>query len=191
VRLDLAVLAAGIVAVQAAGCAQFRDGAGAQDASADVVADVTGTADAADASSAMDAPSDGTGPDGATSDDAGPDASAGDAAEDADAVADGGLSPLLDVPPSGMSCDPSQGDSTCSSVGETCRISSTTSGTCDTYTPNHIAGYPCTTSEDCDDTLQCYNGTCHVLCPLGMPCSGGCTCFGVGNDAVGLCCPGQ
>jgi hypothetical protein len=105
---------------------------------------------------------------------------------------DSGLSPQLVLPPSGTACDPAEGDGDCPD-GETCRISSATGGTCDSFTSceGHEAGYPCTVDSDCDDTLQCYKGECFALCPLGMNCAGGCECFSVGNDDTGLCCPGM
>jgi hypothetical protein len=99
-------------------------------------------------------------------------------------------SSLVLPPPSGSPCDPSQGDGDCP-MGETCRISSTTFGRCDTYaTSGGIAGFPCTVDSDCNDTLQCWMGVCKVLCELGNSCIGGCECFSVGNDTTGLCCPG-
>lgn len=186
-------------AVLASACTQFRDEGGASGADAAAEdAPSRSMADAADASSLPDVSTgDSSMPDAPTGDASLLDASTLDAAPEAsfdaaqDAAPEAGLDALLSVPPSGPSCDPSQGDSTCTSIGETCRISSTTAGTCDTFTGGHEGGFPCTTSEDCDDTLQCYNGTCHVLCALGTTCTGGCACFAVGNDAVGLCCPGQ
>ncbi len=184
-RID-GLLVLGAIAVYASGCAQFRSDGAAVDASADSAVDAGQAVDAADASPPVDGSSAG---DGGTAD-AADDAWTSDAAT-VDAGPDGGIDPLLGVPPAGPTCDPTQGDSTCTSLGETCRISSATAGTCDTFTAGHEGGFPCTTSADCDDTLQCYNGTCHVLCPLGMTCAGGCACFPVGNDAVGLCCPGQ
>ncbi len=108
-----------------------------------------------------------------------------------DSGQDSGLSPLLVLPtPGGASCDPATGSSQCSPGSTTCRISSPNGGTCDAITMGHEGGFPCTLDSDCDDTLQCYNGTCHVLC-TSTPCAGGCACFPVGNATVGLCCPGQ
>jgi hypothetical protein len=104
---------------------------------------------------------------------------------------DTGLNPGLLIPPSsGAQCMPSQGDSDCPQ-GETCRISSVNLGNCDTFTQGHEGTWPCTVDSDCDDTLQCYNQECKVLCPLGMNCAGGCECLDVGNETTGICCPGS
>jgi hypothetical protein len=108
----------------------------------------------------------------------------------ADVGHDSGLSPLLTIPPSGTACDPAEGDGDCPE-GTTCRISSMSEGTCDSFTVDHEAGYPCSLDSDCGDTLQCYKGECFVLCPLGVTCAGGCDCFTVGSDDTGLCCPGM
>jgi hypothetical protein len=103
-----------------------------------------------------------------------------------------GVSPELVLPPSsGPVCLPQDGDGDCP-TGETCRIDSPTAGRCDVYaTTNGVGGWPCTVDSDCNDTLQCYNGECFVLCPLGMTCTGGCECFPVGSQTTGLCCPGM
>jgi hypothetical protein len=100
-----------------------------------------------------------------------------------------GLDPLLVLPAAGPTCDPSQGDVGCP-TGTSCRIATTTSGRCDGTTAGHEGTFPCSQDSDCDSTLQCFNGDCHVLCPLGSPCAGGCECFDVGNVDVGICCPG-
>ena len=97
---------------------------------------------------------------------------------------------LVLPPSSGDVCEVSEGDSVCTSEGETCRISSATEGRCDTFPQGHEGTFPCEVDSDCDDTLQCYNGECHVLCPLGESCAGGCECLDVGNETTGICCPG-
>jgi hypothetical protein len=103
-----------------------------------------------------------------------------------------GLSAELVLPPSsGQVCLPQQGDGDCP-TGETCRIDTPNAGRCDVYaTSGGVGGWPCTVDSDCNDTLQCYNGECFVLCPLGMTCTGGCECFQVGSETTGLCCPGM
>ncbi len=182
-----------VLALQAVGCAQFRDDGAAADAgvTADGPAEASPGKPDADAAVSGDAGADVSSMDATSTDGDGASPEASPEAAPPDAGPEAGLDPLLSVPPSGPTCDVAQGDSVCASSNETCRIASPTSGTCDTFTTGHEGGFPCTTSEDCDDTLQCYKGTCHVLCPLGMTCAGGCACFDVGNDAVGLCCPGQ
>ena len=101
-----------------------------------------------------------------------------------------GLNPLLVLPAAGPTCDPSQGDVVRRVRAR--RIATTTSGRCDGTTAGHEGTFPCSQDSDCDSTLQCFNGDCHVLCPLGSPCSGGCgaSAFDVGKRRRGDLLPG-
>lgn len=197
----VARLASVLVASAIVACTSFKNDASGSDAGSGGDgggASDTGVADVDASGPADGAPASDTGSPGVDSGsglDAGMDAPA-DAADESlpEASGDGSdggpvLDPLLVLPAGGSSCDPTQGDLGCN-TGFTCRIASPTSGQCDDFTPNAIAGFPCTLDSDCDDTLQCYNGKCHVLCVLGNTCAGGCACFPVGNVSEGLCCPG-
>lgn len=149
----------------------------------------------------------GSGGDGAGGDDGGPnDAHAsGDGASvtDGATVTDGavteagtGLDPGVPIPPLGNEpCNPPGNETVCPGTAA-CRMATPDSGRCEDCSANgtcsKLIGTSCVGSNDCDINLNCFRGSCTLVCPMAFPqvCGGTRKCLDVGyTGGYGLCEP--
>jgi len=108
-----------------------------------------------------------------------------------DASDAGSLSPVLPLPPPGSTPCSGVGQDVDCPLGDTCLISTPTSGACVSCVACHGYGHSCATDGDCAPPYQCYAGSCSYICELGHhdECGSGQSCVDVGNVSYGVCSP--
>jgi hypothetical protein len=116
---------------------------------------------------------------------------------DADASSsEGGISPLLALPPlDGATCTPVGSQVVCN-IGMCLIVNATNTGRCQECRPQGSCGGnlhdSCQTADDCDSLFACYAGQCDLMCPFDA--SGYCgsvPCTNVGNPFQGVCVPSE
>jgi hypothetical protein len=102
----------------------------------------------------------------------------------------GGLDPELELPdPGGQVCTTPGSGSQCP-AGEVCRYFTPTEGRCEGCTSCGLRGTSCTATEQCDISLECYQGRCTEFCTLGtIACGTAADCIDIGHATRGVCRP--